>query len=71
MLFASTAPAASTGGFSWLHSFPGSAVFCELLVRVVIRDGLMPRMIGGLAAPWRATCRPVVPPYIDSTLELL
>jgi len=55
--FASTAPAASTGGVSWLHSFPCSSVFRELLIRVVIRDGLMPRMIGRLAVPLRGCTR--------------
>ena len=47
--FASTAPAASTGPPSRLDPLPRSAVLRELLIRVMILDGVMPRMIGRLA----------------------
>src|SRR5262245_14219728 len=50
VFFASTGPAASTGGCSRLHPLPRASVPGELLVLVMLRDSLVPWMIGMLLA---------------------
>jgi hypothetical protein len=45
VLFASTAPAASTGS-SWLPAFPGATLLGKLLKDVVSGAGVVPGMIG-------------------------
>jgi hypothetical protein len=46
VLFASTAPAASTGSSLWLHALPRAAILGALPKDVVISAGVVPGMIG-------------------------